>query len=96
MVVSVCGVGARSASTTSRTIEWTTLTHTPVIKLFNAILVASKNAEAAATTLSAKAGLKPEAPKSRKEKDNILGRGSREDVLTKESFLDLVRKGGSK
>ncbi|TXT10764.1 hypothetical protein VHUM_02269 [Vanrija humicola] len=67
-----------------------------VIKLFNAILVASKNAEAAATTLSAKAGLKPEAPKSRKEKDNILGRGGREDVLTKESFLDLVRKGGSK
>ncbi|KAL1409074.1 hypothetical protein Q8F55_005898 [Vanrija albida] len=67
-----------------------------VIKLFNAILVASKNAEVAATTLSAKAGLKPEAPKSRKEKDNILGRGGREDVLTKESFLDLVRKGGSK
>lgn len=67
-----------------------------VIKLFNAILVASKNAEAAAQTLSQKAGLKPEAPKNRKEKDNILGRGGREDVLTKESFLDLVRKGGAK
>jgi hypothetical protein len=71
------------------------LTH-PVIKLFNAILVASKNAEAAAKTLSQKAGLKPEAAKNKKEKDNILGRGAREDVLTKESFLDLVRKGGSK
>lgn len=73
-----------------------TLADSPVIKLFNAILVASKNAEAAAKTLSDKAGLKPEAPKSRKEKDNILGRGGKDDVLTKESFLDLVRRGSAK
>lgn len=69
---------------------------TTVIKLFNAILVASKNAEEAAVTLSQKAGVKPEAPRNKKERDNILGRGAREDVLTKESFLDLVRKGGAK
>ena len=76
--------------------QYLSFAHTSVIKLFNAILIASKNAEAAAKTLSQKAGLKPEAPKSKKEKDNILGRGGREDVLTKESFLDLVRKGGAK
>lgn len=68
---------------------------TAVIKLFNAILVASKNAEAAATTLAQQAGLKPEAPKNRKERDNIIGRGAQEQ-LTSESFLDLVRKGGAK
>ncbi|KAL0242185.1 hypothetical protein I308_105814 [Cryptococcus tetragattii IND107] len=66
-----------------------------VVKLFNAILVASKNAEAAQTTLSEKARIKPEAAK-KKEKDNILGRGGKEDVLTKESFLEMVRKGSSK
>ncbi|KLT38481.1 hypothetical protein CC85DRAFT_331573 [Cutaneotrichosporon oleaginosum] len=64
-----------------------------VIKLFNAILVASKNAEAQATTLAQKAGVKPEAPKNKREKDNILGRGGQE-TLTKEGFLDLVRRGG--
>ncbi|ORY23130.1 Rrp15p-domain-containing protein [Naematelia encephala] len=63
-----------------------------VLKLFNAILVASKNAEAATTSLSAKAGVRDEAAK-RKEKDNVLGRGGKEAALTKESFLDLVRKG---
>ncbi|WRT66096.1 uncharacterized protein IL334_003049 [Kwoniella shivajii] len=67
-----------------------------VIKLFNAILLASKNSEAATTSLSAQAKLKPEGPKSKKEKDNILGRGGKEDVLTKESFLDMVRKGSSR
>lgn len=72
-------------------LRWTELT--PVIKLFNAILVASKNAEAAATTLAQKAGIKPEAPKNKKEKDNVLGRGGQEQ-LTKEGFLDLVRRGG--
>ncbi len=65
----------------------------PVIKLFNAILVASKNAEAQAVTLAQKAGVKPEAAKNKKEKDNILGRGGQE-TLTKEGFLDLVRRGG--
>ena len=63
-----------------------------VIKLFNAILVASKNAEAAKTTLAAKAGVKPEVGK-RKEKDNVLGRGGKDAGLTQEGFLDLVRKG---
>jgi hypothetical protein len=70
---------------------WESLT--PVIKLFNAILVASKNAEAQAVTLAQKAGVKPEAAKNKKEKDNILGRGG-QDTLTKEGFLDLVRRGG--
>ncbi|OCF40440.1 hypothetical protein I317_05743 [Kwoniella heveanensis CBS 569] len=68
-----------------------------VIKLFNAILQASKNAEEASSTLplSAQAKLKPELGK-KKEKDNILGRGGKEDVLTKESFLDMVRKGSTR
>ncbi|WVF71746.1 hypothetical protein IAT40_006554 [Kwoniella sp. CBS 6097] len=68
-----------------------------VIKLFNAILQASKNAEEASSTLplSAQAKLKPEQGK-KKEKDNILGRGGKEDVLTKESFLDMVRKGSTR
>lgn len=66
-----------------------------MVKLFNAILVASKNAEAAQTTLSEKARIKPEAAK-KKEKDNILGRGGKEDALTKESFLEMVRKGSTK
>ncbi|OCF57167.1 hypothetical protein L486_04622 [Kwoniella mangroviensis CBS 10435] len=67
-----------------------------VIKLFNAILLASKNSEAAMTSLSAQAKLKHEVGK-KKEKDNILGRGgNKEDVLTKESFLDMVRKGSTR
>ncbi|ODN87095.1 hypothetical protein L198_07097 [Cryptococcus wingfieldii CBS 7118] len=66
-----------------------------VVKLFNAILLASKNAEASDMSLADRAKVKPEAAK-RKEKDNILGRGAREDVLTKESFLDMVRKGSSR
>ncbi|KAL7418794.1 hypothetical protein Q5752_006477 [Cryptotrichosporon argae] len=66
-----------------------------VIKLFNAILTASRQTEeaAAALPLSARAGLKPEARKNKKERDNVLGRGAR-DELTKEGFLDLVRSGG--
>ncbi|WWD17558.1 hypothetical protein CI109_101999 [Kwoniella shandongensis] len=67
-----------------------------VIKLFNAILLASKNAEEATTSLSAQAKLKPDGPKNKKEKDNILGRGGKEDVLTKETFLDMVRKGSTR
>ena len=63
-----------------------------MIKLFNAILVASKNAEEASTTLSSKAGLKEPAGR-RKEKDNLLGRGKDKGELTKEGFLDLVRRG---
>lgn len=61
-----------------------------VIKLFNAILSASKAAEEGQTTAEA-AGWKDEKIK-RKEKDNILGRGGKE-ALTKEGFLDMVRKG---
>lgn len=65
-----------------------------MIKLFNAILIAAKNAEAATTSLSAKAGVKDEAWKGgKREKDNIMGRGGKEAGLTQESFLDLVRKG---
>lgn len=64
-----------------------------VIKLFNAILVAARNSEAAHTSLAAKAGVREEQGKKR-EKDNVLGRGAaKEGVLTQESFLDLVRKG---
>lgn len=63
-----------------------------MIKLFNAILVASKNSEAADLPLSVRAGVKHDKGK-KNEKDNVLGRGGREE-LTKESFLDLVRKGG--
>lgn len=66
-----------------------------VIKLFNAILVASKSTEEAMEGLgmSMKAGLKDDVGR-KKEKDNLLGRGGREkDLLTKEGFLDLVRKG---
>jgi hypothetical protein len=66
---------------------------TSVIKLFNAILAASKSTEQTqSTSLSAKAGLQEEKAK-RKEKDNVLGRGGKEGGLTKEGFLDLVRKG---
>ena len=66
---------------------------TAVIKLFNAILIAAKNAEAATTSLSAKAGVKDEPMRGKKEKDNVMGRGNKDDVLTQETFLDLVRKG---
>jgi hypothetical protein len=66
---------------------------TLVIKLFNAILSASKTTEEInSTSLSAGAGLKEDKPK-RKEKDNVLGRGGKEGGLTKEGFLDLVRRG---
>ena len=61
-----------------------------VIKLFNAILVASRNAEEATGGLASKAGVREEVGKG---KDNLLGRGGREGGLTKEGFLDLVRKG---
>jgi len=65
-------------------------TDRPVIKLFNAILSASKvNDES--QSLADQVGLKDEKTR-RKEKDNILGRGGKE-VLTKENFLDMVRKG---
>jgi hypothetical protein len=61
-----------------------------VIKLFNAILSASKAAEEG-LTMAEQAGWKDEKTK-RKEKDNVLGRGGKE-ALTKEGFLDMVRKG---
>lgn len=77
----------------SRTWDWCVLreyTDKPVIKLFNAILSASKvNDES--QSLADQVGLKDEKTR-RKEKDNILGRGGKE-VLTKENFLDMVRKG---
>lgn len=69
---------------------FTVLTLPPVIKLFNAILSASKAAEEGQTMAEA-AGLKDEKIK-RKEKDNVLGRGGKE-ALTTEGFLDMVRKG---
>ncbi|EIW70923.1 hypothetical protein TREMEDRAFT_43454 [Tremella mesenterica DSM 1558] len=64
-----------------------------VIKLFNAILVASKNAESTPTpqSLAEQVGVKD--TKKRKEKDNVLGRGGKEGQLTSERFLDLVRNG---
>ncbi|GFZ44260.1 hypothetical protein JCM24511_01982 [Saitozyma sp. JCM 24511] len=65
-----------------------------VIKLFNAILLASRTTEESLATqsLSVRAGLKAEKGK-KGERDNELGRGGREE-LTKEGFLDLVRRGG--
>jgi hypothetical protein len=62
-----------------------------VIKLFNAILSASKVNEEGQQALADQVGFKDEKTK-RKEKDNILGRGGKE-VLTKENFLDMVRNG---
>ena len=63
-----------------------------MIKLFNAILVASKNAESTAQPLSVQAGVK-DLKRKTKEKDNILGRGGKETQMTSEKFLDLVRQG---
>ncbi|ORX36949.1 Rrp15p-domain-containing protein [Kockovaella imperatae] len=66
-----------------------------VIKLFNAILAASKASESAPLTLAAKAGVKEDKGR-RKEKDNVLGRGGKIGEgkgLTSESFLDMVRNG---
>lgn len=66
-----------------------------VIKLFNAILVASRSAEEGLGSLSTKAGVKEEVGR-KKERENLLGRGGRqakEGALTQEGFLDLVRKG---
>lgn len=60
----------------------------PVIKLFNAILAASKNTES--QSLADQAGVREE--RKTKERDNVLGRGGKER-LTKEGFLDMVRKG---
>jgi hypothetical protein len=62
-----------------------------VIKLFNAILSASKATEQEGLGMPEPAGMADEKTKKR-EKDNILGRGGKE-VLTKEGFLDMVRKG---
>jgi hypothetical protein len=61
---------------------------TTVVKLFNAILVASQ------TNPTNPAALVNNERKSKKEKDNILGRGGREDRLTKEGFLDMIKSGG--
>ncbi len=65
-----------------------------MIKLFNAILVATRNAEELTPGgLSKGSGLKDEVRRKR-EKDNLLGRGKEVgEVLTKEGFLDLVRRG---
>jgi len=68
-----------------------------VIKLFNAILSASKTAEAQATShslsLADQVGVRDKDPKAgKKERDNVLGRGGK-GGLTKEGFLDMVRRG---
>lgn len=58
-----------------------------MVKLFNAI----NQAAAAAQPTSAA----PETERrSKKEKDNVLGRGGKEDRLTKEGFLDMIKAGG--
>jgi hypothetical protein len=62
-----------------------------VIKLFNAILSASKAADQEGLGMPDPIAMQDERTKKR-EKDNILGRGGKE-VLTKEGFLDMVRKG---
>jgi hypothetical protein len=62
-----------------------------VIKLFNAILQASATHATDAATLALDDTNKR---KSKKEKDNVLGRGGKEDRLTKEGFLDLIKSGG--
>lgn len=70
-----------------------------MIKLFNAILTAHKqSAENDITIRSASDNKRKNVPISgikgqgKKDKDNILGRGSKEE-LTKEGFLELVKKG---
>lgn len=59
-----------------------------MVKLFNAILVASQ------TNPANPADLVNNERKSKKEKDNILGRGGKEERLTKEGFLDMIKAGG--
>lgn len=63
--------------------------YTSVIKLFNTILAASS----AHPTLTGSAAVNNER-QSRKEKDNVLGRGGKEERLTKEGFLDMIKSGG--
>lgn len=71
-----------------------------MIKLFNAILTASRMDEANApddpAAVIAKtaeaAGVKGY---GKKDKGNIMGRGNREE-LTKEGFLDLVKRGAGR
>ncbi len=67
--------------------DWGTL-NALVVKLFNAILVASQ------TNPANPADLVNNERKSKKEKDNILGRGGKEERLTKEGFLDMIKAGG--
>lgn len=62
-----------------------------VIKLFNAILQASATHQTDAATLAIEAN--PDKRK-KKEKDNVLGRGGKDDRLTKEGFLDMIKSGG--
>ena len=70
-----------------------------MIKLFNAILVASRQAEEDAPTPGEMATLRADVDLgamkgARKERDNVLGRGGkRGEGLTKEGFLDMVRRG---
>jgi hypothetical protein len=64
---------------------------TTVIKLFNAILVASNSHTAPAVKDTIDASHKDKKGK-RAGKDNILGRGGKkDDVLTKEGFLGLIK-----
>jgi hypothetical protein len=63
----------------------------PVIKLFNAILSASRATEEEGLQMPEPERMQDEKTKKR-QKDNILGRGGKE-VLTKEGFLDMVRQG---
>lgn len=69
-----------------------------VIKLFNAILTASRENgtpdAVASTTLAKSAALSGVKGYGKKDKDNILGRGNKEE-LTKEGFLELVKKGAA-
>lgn len=58
-----------------------------MVKLFNAIN------QAAAASQPASAAPETER-RSKKEKDNVLGRGGKEDRLTREGFLDMIKAGG--
>lgn len=76
-----------------------TVINPTVIKLFNAILTAHKHTEANDLTIpSASAAKYRDVPIpgikgfGKKDKDNIMGRGSRQE-LTKEGFLELVKRG---
>lgn len=70
----------------------------PVIKLFNAILTASRQetamADPGAATLAKSGAISKVKGYGKKDKNNVLGRGNREQ-LTKESFLDLVKRGSA-